>query len=160
MERAMEVIGARPFRILLLASLMGAPPAHGHPARVQDGGSCAPSWRPTFGGLPGTDDEINALTVFDDGSGAALYAGGMFTVAGGQVANHVAKWDGSSWSPLGSGLEWRVWTLAAFDDGSGAALYAGGAFWVPGGYYIARWDGTAWSAVGSGMDQPVDALAV
>jgi len=47
---------------------------------------------------------VGALTVFDDGSGPALYAGGNFTIAGGVAANRVAKWNGSSWSSLGSGV--------------------------------------------------------
>src|SRR5438477_245468 len=37
-------------------------------------------------------------------SGGDLYAGGKFTTAGGSAANYIAKWDGSSWSALGSGI--------------------------------------------------------
>jgi len=48
--------------------------------------------------------QVSALTVFDDGSGPALYAGGAFTTAGGVVVNGIAKWNGSSWSQLGSGM--------------------------------------------------------
>src|SRR5262245_42638031 len=43
---------------------------------------------------------VSALAVFDDGSGPALFAGGQFTTAGGVAANHIAKWDGSSWAAL------------------------------------------------------------
>ena len=50
------------------------------------------------------NNTVRALTVFDDGSGPALYAGGAFTTAGGVAANHIAKWNGSSWSALGSGM--------------------------------------------------------
>ena len=57
-----------------------------------------------------------------DGSGN-LYAGGDFTTAGGVSANCVAKWDGSAWRALGSGLNSVVRALAV--DGSGN-LYAGG----------------------------------
>ena len=45
--------------------------------------------------------QVNALAV--DGAGN-LYAGGCFTTAGGVAANNVAKWDGSAWSALGSGI--------------------------------------------------------
>ena len=48
--------------------------------------------------------DVHALAVFDDGGGPALYAGGDFTTAGGVAANRIAKWDGSSWSALGSGM--------------------------------------------------------
>ena len=72
-----------------------------------------------------------AMAVFDDGSGGgpALYAGGG-SIAGGVVVNHVAKWDGSSWSSLGGGMNNAVHALAVFDDGSGGgpALYAGGGY--------------------------------
>ena len=43
---------------------------------------------------------VSALAV----SGSDLYAGGAFPTAGGGAANHVAKWNGSSWSALGSGM--------------------------------------------------------
>ena len=49
---------------------------------LQEGSGCSPSWLPTFGGQPGVDEDIYALTVFDDGSGPALYAGGDFTDRG------------------------------------------------------------------------------
>ena len=45
---------------------------------------------------------VNALAV----SGTNLYAGGYFTTAGGVPANNIAKWDGSAWSALGSGMAW------------------------------------------------------
>ena len=38
-------------------------------------------------------------------SGTNLYAGGGFTTAGGVPANYIAKWDGSAWSALGSGMD-------------------------------------------------------
>jgi hypothetical protein len=94
---------------------------------------------------------VSALTVFDDGHGAALYAGGSFATAGGVSANHVARWDGTSWSALGRGTDAAVKTLAVFDDGSGPALYAGGAFFAAGSVAanrIAKWNGTRWSNVG------------
>jgi hypothetical protein len=76
------------------------------------------------------------------------------------VANHIAKWDGSSWSALGSGMNGGVSALAV--DGSGN-VYAGGNFTTAGGVsanFIAKWDGSSWSALGSGMNDGVHALAV
>jgi len=106
----------------------------------------------------GLNNTASALTVFDDGSGPALYAGGSFTTAGGVEVNRIAKWDGAEWSPLGSGMSGSVRTLAVFDDGSGPALYAGGYFTSAGGVptnYIARWDGTVWTPLGIGMSSSV-----
>jgi hypothetical protein len=102
---------------------------------------------------------VRTLTVFDDGGGPALYAGGIFTTAGSVAANCIANWDGSSWSALGTGLNSDVVALTVFDDGSGPALYAGGAFTIAGGVaanHIARWDGSGWSGVGGGMAGPYD----
>jgi hypothetical protein len=102
---------------------------------------------------------VSALAV----SGTNLYAGGHFTTTGGTAANSVAKWDGSSWSALGSGMNDGVLALAV----SGGDVYAGGYFTTAGGAaanYIAKWDGRSWSALGSGlgasMGLGVHALAV
>ena len=114
---------------------------------------------------------VNALTVFDDGAGPALYAGGHFTTAGGVEVNHIAKWDGEAWSALGGGMSgsdprfpWTVVNaLTVFDGGAGPALYAGGHFTTVNGVevnHIAKWDGEAWSALGDGVTGSVDALAV
>jgi trimeric autotransporter adhesin len=110
---------------------------------------------------------VLALTVFDDGTGPALYAGGYFTSAGGVAANKVAKWDGALWSSLGSGMDpglpgyFPVNALTVFDDGTGPALYAGGYFTTAGGVIannIAKWDGAQWSSLGSGVNSTVFAL--
>lgn len=98
---------------------------------------------------------VSALAVMS----GDLYAGGYFTMAGGGPANYIAKWDGSSWTPLGAGMNNYVYALAV----SGSDLYAGGAFTTAGGIganYIAKWDGSAWSAVGSGVNNPVTELMV
>jgi hypothetical protein len=132
---------------------------------------CQPRWLPTFGGPPGIDGEVYALTAFDDGSGSALYAGGLFSSAAGVPVNNVARWDGARWSPLGDGTSSAVHALAVFDDGSGSGpeLYAGGYFKSAGGLhanYIAKWNGTAWSPLGTGVSgggfgyATVDSLAV
>ena len=59
---------------------------------------------------------VLALTVFDDGSGPALYAGGRFTTAGGLPANNIARWSGSSWSALGAGVNLGVSALTVLDE--------------------------------------------
>jgi len=118
----------------------------------------------------GVSDTVQALAVFDDGlgGGPALYAGGWFTTAGGVAADRIAKWSGTQWSALGSGLTGGpVHTLATFDDGfgSGPALHAGGdfviSFFQPDGYRIARWNPAtaSWLPLGSGgMNATVSAL--
>lgn len=129
-------------------------------------GECQPAWIPTFG-RPESFGLVSALAVFDDGGGLgpALYAGGSFSSAGGVAANSIARWDGVSWSELGSGVHGSVSSLVVFDDGSpdGSALYAAGVFSNAGGMpagNIARWNGATWSALGGGVSGEVHALAV
>jgi hypothetical protein len=111
------------------------------------------SMNPSVPGVAGS----NAAVV--DGSGN-LYIGGSFTWAGAVNANQVVKWDGSSWSALGSGINDVVLALAV----SGSDLYAGGRFTMAGGKAatnIAKWDGSSWSALGPGISYyMVCALAV
>jgi hypothetical protein len=121
------------------------------------------SWSNVGSGTgPGNQAWVLAMTVFDDGSGPALYAGGYFTQMNGIPAMHVAKWDGNSWSALGGGvgvvgLDEVVIAMAVHDDGSGPALYVGGQFTTASGVpvlRIARWDGQSWSSVGGGFYGP------
>jgi hypothetical protein len=58
--------------------------------------------------------------------------------------NRVARWDGTTWSPLGSGLGGSVKALAVLPNGY---LAAGGA--LGGASNVARWDGTSWSPLGT-----------
>jgi hypothetical protein len=121
-------------------------------------------WTPLGAGVDGSttgDPSVFAMASFDDGTGGgpALYAAGRFNTAGGAPASNIAKWNGSTWSPLGLGLNGTnpiVVTLAVHDDGTGPALYAGGTFSTAGttsANNIARWNGTAWSRVSTqGMD--------
>ncbi len=97
-------------------------------------------------------------------SGTDLYAGGTFVYATNAgpatvTANRIAKWNGSTWSALGSGMDNSVYSLAV----SGGTLYAGGRFTTAGGNAarrVAKWNGSTWSALGLGMDNSVYALAV
>jgi hypothetical protein len=98
---------------------------------------------------------VHALAVW----GTNLYAGGYFSAMGGVSANYIARWNGSAWSAVGSGMDDIVYTLALFDD----KLYAGGSFANAGGTlarYVARWDGSSWSALAGGLDYGVNGLAV
>jgi hypothetical protein len=86
--------------------------------------------------------------VFDDGTGPALYVSGGFASAGGLPASNIAKWNGSSWSALGSGLDNSSTRLAVWDDGNGEALYVCGGFSNAGGQAsprLAKWSAAGWS---------------
>ena len=124
-------------------------------------------WQPV-GSVSFQGGHVNALAVFDYGTGPKLYAGGDFWQIGGVAANHIACWDGNTWAPLTGGgigtgpFDGWVQSLLVFDDGTGPALYVGGSFSVAGGVpaqNIARWDGISWSSLGSGIG-PVSLSAV
>lgn len=109
------------------------------------------AWQPMDQGLNG---EVMDVAFADDGT---VYAGGAFNaiVRYGTFptpANHVAKWNGTAWEPVGTGLEDDVLTVAFVNGG----LYAGGRFArTQDGdavNYVARWDGTGWRTLGDGVD--------
>ena len=75
----------------------------------------------------GVNDYVYALAV----SGSDLYVGGDFSTAGGNSALGVAKWDGSAWSALGSGVN-NVNVVRALAM-AGNTLYVGGEFKTAGG---------------------------
>ncbi|MEX2217705.1 MAG: hypothetical protein WD749_03010 [Phycisphaerales bacterium] len=107
-------------------------------------------------GPTGGPAAMNALASYNDGTGPALYAtGNQVSIAGGGPSLRISKWDGTSWSALGDGLQQGGLALGVFNDGTGPALYVGGSFTsagnIPGTAGIARWNGTAWSSVGGGL---------
>jgi hypothetical protein len=76
--------------------------------------------------------------------GTDIYIGGNFTTLNSEPISYLAKWDGTNWSQVGSGVDGPVWALET--DGN-FNLYAGGAFTHAGGLVanrIAKWDGTSW----------------
>ena len=96
--------------------------------------------------LNGLNDSVFALTVFDN----KLIAAGTFDSAGGVAANHIASWDGTSWSALGTGMNDNVLALTVYNN----QLIAGGIFDTADGVPasgIASWNGTFWSALGTGV---------
>jgi hypothetical protein len=116
--------------------------------------------------LPAFQERVAAMTVFDDGTGPALYVAGHFDTAGGEPASHIARWDGTSWSPLvgsdGAELSTNsyVETLGVYQGTSGPELIVGGAIQVltTGASFAARWDGTNWLAFPEEPNNDVHAL--
>jgi len=113
--------------------------------QLESGTICTPGWRPVFGPEPGGSGTVHDVLAFDDGSGVALFVAGEFLNVAGLAVNHVARWDGSTWSALDGGTDGDVDALAVFDDGpdgrvlgtfdegNGSALYASGTFPKSGG---------------------------
>jgi hypothetical protein len=100
-------------------------------------------WSPFGSGMSNNSStQVNALVSLTNGD---LVAGGEFFSAGGVSASRIARWNGSSWSSIGSGVgrndlsDQAVIDLAVLSNGD---LVAGGGFMTAGGVvapYIARW---------------------
>jgi hypothetical protein len=146
-------------RVVLLVAMItvGVTPA----ARAQEPES---RWARGVFGIPGVDSRVHAVVQWDDGRGPAIYAGGLFEIAGTTRAAGIARWDGQGWSTLGErpdegvqsadAPEGGVYAIQPFDDGTGPGLYVAGAFETAGGQpamNIARWDGQVWASVGDGL---------
>jgi hypothetical protein len=108
------------------------------------------AWHALSGGL---DDDVHVAIYGPDGN---LYVGGRFETAYNAagtgspvVVDHIARWDGTSWTVLDSGLNNDVYALA-FD--AAGNLYAGGLFTDAAYPYLAKWDGSAWGPVDSAGD--------
>jgi hypothetical protein len=103
-------------------------------------------WQPISppGGQP--DAGVRALVVYD----GWLVVGGQFVNIGSLAVNHIARWDGASWSTLGTGCDGPVLDMTVYDGD----LIAVGSFYSAGGTEVvgvAAWDGTDWSP----LDVPI-----
>ncbi|MBP6335166.1 MAG: T9SS type A sorting domain-containing protein, partial [Bacteroidia bacterium] len=111
------------------------------------------SWSTVGSGFPYAN--VYALAIYNN----ELYAGGYFLMADGNPANHIAKWNGTIWESVGTGISTGaqdyIATLTVFNGN----LYAGGDFTTAGGVAVknvAKWNGSAWSTVGAGLgDGPI-----
>ena len=122
-------------------------------------------------GFPRQGATVTALAA----NSAELYVGGFFTeVDGNPRMLGVARWNGTSWSSLGSGLrdsfEYDEDTETHYVTAgvlalavSGNDLYAGGFISKSGATplsNLAKWNGSKWQAVGKGTNDAVQDLFV
>lgn len=109
-------------------------------------GQCAEGWLPgsTIGG--GVNAGATSLMVMPNGD---LVAAGLFSAAAGFPVNRIARWNGTQWLPMGSGLA-EIAQALAVTPGNGH-LYAGGTQFGGNRYfaYLQRWNGSSWSSLGS-----------
>jgi hypothetical protein len=115
----------------------------------------------------GVNDVVRSLGVSSVGGSSALYAGGGFSGGQGFTANHIAKWNGSTWTALGTGLEPHgssdatALTIHGYNDGGGERLFVGGSISAAGGKpseYLAKWGQTCTAPVI--VEHPTDQTAV
>ncbi len=107
----------------------------------------------TWSGLVSGTNGIITDTVYTIAiSGTDVFVGGNFQNAGEITGtNYIARWDGSTWNPVGSlnAINNTVYSIVI----SGNNVYVGGKFTDAGGSggpnRLARWDGSTWNPVGS-----------
>ncbi len=110
------------------------------------------AWQTVGGGIQGVMDlaAIYDMAIYNN----ELYVAGTFTTFEGNVGNLIQKWNGTSWSDVGGGMEGitlggaEIHKLIVFHN----KLYAMGLFSQAGGIpasNIASWDGTNWCSLGS-----------
>ena len=97
----------------------------------------------------GLNSQVVDIAISSTGD---VYAVGSFIDAGGYAAaDSIAKWNGTSWSALGTTvLNGSVIAIAISETDE---IYVGGLFTNAGGDpnadYIAKWNGISWSALGT-----------
>ncbi len=121
------------------------------------------AWSSVGGGVGGSSSLVSGGEVATlEFLGNDLYVGGQFNSAGALSALNVAKWNGSNWSALGTGLKGPpnsrpVNALALL----GTDLCATGNFTNAGGFTarVAKWDGANWSSLGAINGSGIRAVA-
>lgn len=115
-------------------------------------------------GVEKTFGQVEALTFV----GRDLYAGGLFDRAGGTWATNLARWDGSAWHSVHSGVSGGNTRYQFVTDGipyihlgfvttlarQGRNLLTGGDFTSAGtvaATNLASWNGRDWKSVGGGV---------
>ncbi|MCU0862558.1 MAG: hypothetical protein MUC36_02090 [Planctomycetes bacterium] len=97
---------------------------------------------------------VAALTTLANGD---VVAGGFLQTAGGVAVPNLARWNGTSWSTLGTvgapPTFSSVRALATMSNGD--LVVGGGVLYLTGSSTsIARWNGATWEAMGSGYGPP------
>ena len=90
--------------------------------------------------------------------GNDLYVAGEFSRIGGVSANKIARWDGTNWTALGSGVLGNYVRALCVHQGQ---LCVGGLFTNAGGVLasnVVRWNGRQWSPLSEGVNSTVFAL--
>lgn len=149
---------------------------------VKSGGSCKLWYHArSTASLTATPATVNIQVIRDGTAQAAVpftftygndvYAGGDFDdkasvnskLQAGSGIKNIARWDGTTWQAMKTGLNGAVHALLATESD----LYVGGEFTPDGGgtnassaiNHIARWDGTQFNGINMGLNNTVYALA-
>jgi hypothetical protein len=116
------------------------------------------TWQRMGSGISSGIAGLRAISAVDNSN---VYVGGYFTDIGGDTfKKYIAKWDGTTWQRVSSGLSDRVISFSSYDNSN---VYVGGGFTDIGGdtfkSRIAKWDGTTWQRTGSGAQSFVNSIS-
>ena len=112
------------------------------------------AWEGLGAGVDGPVYAISAKTSSD------IYVGGDFNNAGGSAAENIARWSGTTWTTLGSGLNGTVKCIF-IENSLAAPVFAGGEFTLSGASsmnHIAKWSNNTWTTIGSGLNSIVNSI--
>ncbi len=105
------------------------------------------AWNSLGREFEGVNGSLRAMSVHDNGAGAALYIGGIgICHAGSTPVSNVARWGDTGWQAAGA-LTTAVTALGTCDFGSGSVLMAGDH--ESGRATLSRFDGSFWTTLGS-----------
>jgi len=108
----------------------------------------------------GMNGDVYALACAPNGD---IYAGGVFALAGGVADTAgIARWDGTQWLPLGTGVAGGLADVYSIAIDKAGNVYIGGNFTTANGVAcsnIAMWNGKTFEPLGSGTDSSVMALS-
>ena len=112
----------------------------------------------------GSGANSGVWVFYTDTASNSLYVGGNFGYADNLDVNGIARWDGTAWDSLGSGITgctFMCLPVKAIAKYNGE-IYAGGSFPNMGGIpnRIAKWDGNNWSDISGGVQGIVSEFMV
>ena len=88
---------------------------------------------------PAIQTLIRSADYVVDASGTGLLVGGCFVKIGDEDAEFLARWDGTNWRPVMTGLDHCVNAIVSWNGGT----YLGGSFTragLGGARYLVRWE--------------------
>lgn len=95
----------------------------------------------------GNGFNANVLGLVISPLSGILYACGDFTLSGSETINHIAMWNGSTWLPLGTGMNASIGDLAINKNEN---IICNGAFTLAGSVRatgLAFWNGSTWTNI-------------
>lgn len=120
-------------------------------------------WQPLGSGMSGGPNGTTFIAAMTEFQGD-LIAAGSFDIAGGVNASRIARWNGTSWQPLGAGFTGgniykAVTSLCVYQNN----LVAGGGFSQSNGSplnNIAQWNGSQWLPLAEGLGPSLGSIAL